>query len=631
MNDVIHSSLLLPALLTWSEQVLVLAGAGALAALAIKHPKARLLFWQGLLVAMLLLPAIEPWKPAAVQVDVTADSVGAVIAPTGSVASSSFRWRDEYWLWIIAAGAALRLLWVAAGLFKLRRYRNQAEAMAAPPLLFASEAANWYASASVPGPVTYGWRTPVILLPSSVLDLPAGLREAIECHELIHVRRRDWLFVMAEAVVRSLLWFHPAVWFVLARIQLAREQAVDREAVELLRNRETYLDALVAVAGYRLHPELAPAPLFLRKRHLLARVDAVVKETNMSRSKIVAACAAVCSAVPLALCAAAWLFPFVSEAQTAPDSPGIVVNAGATLLHRAPVRAPEPATSGTVILSATLDASGEVTDAHVLSGPDALRRSALSSVLQWHYQPGPTQAQISIQYGAGGGPSVTAPAPALPVFVTRGGRAGAASLTYPASIKSIQFTGITAEAERELRTQLPFHEGDTVNQADVNTIQNAVRAFDSHLSAVFVPAAPSGGNEVAIRIYTIAEPVPTIIAPPPPPAPPSSAMVTGAPPPAPDGAVKVGGNVMSQKLVTKVTPVYPPIAKQARIQGTVELQAIIAKDGTIANLSLVAATSPLLVQNAMDAVRQWVYAPTMLNGQPVQVVTNITVNFSLTD
>lgn len=616
MSALFDPSLALSALLSWSGQVVVLAGAGAVAALAITHSKARLLFWQGLLVAMLLLPAIEPWKPAAVQVDVTADSIGAVIAPAGSIASSSFHWRAEYWLWIIAAGAALRLLLVAAGLFKLRRYRSHSEAMAAPPLLFASEAANWYASGSVPGPVTYGWRRPVILLPSSVLDLPAGLREAIECHELIHVRRRDWLFVMAEAVVRSLLWFHPAVWFVLGRIQLAREQAVDREAVELLRNRETYLDALVAVAGYRLHPDLAPAPLFLRKRHLLARVDAVVKEVKMSRSKIMAACAAVCSAVPLALCAAAWLFPFVSEAQTAPDSPGIVVNAGATLLHRAPVRVQAGETPGTVILSATLDSSGEVTDAHVLSGPDELRRSALSSVLQWHYQPGPTTVQISIQYGAAQSPSVTAAAPVQPAPVPPlGNRVGPASLPFPASIKSIQFTGITADAEQELRARLPFHEGDTVNQTDVASIQSAARAFDKHLNAISIPLASTDGNEIAIRVFASAEPVPQ-------PAP--STQI-------PAGAVRVGGNVMSAKLVTKVTPVYPPIAKQARIQGSVEFQAILDKDGTVANLTLISATSPLLVQNAMDAVRQWVYAPTMLNGQPVQVVTNVTINFTLTD
>ena len=265
----------------------------------------------------------------------------------------------------------------------------------------------WYASATVPGPVTYGWRRPSILLPERVLELPSKLREAIACHELIHVRRGDWLLVLAEALVRSLLWFHPAIWFVLSRIQLAREQVVDREAVGLLQNRESYLDALVAVAGHRLYPDLAPAPLFLRKRHLAARVKAVMKEVDMSRSRIVAGATVICSAVSIAAFAAIWMFPFVGQAQTSPDSPGVTVDAGATLLHRAPVHVPAGSTvTGTLTVQATLDAKGEVSDAHVLSGPDELRKEALTSVLQWHYQPGPTQAQITIQF-AGGSPAGT--------------------------------------------------------------------------------------------------------------------------------------------------------------------------------------------------------------------------------
>jgi protein TonB len=77
-----------------------------------------------------------------------------------------------------------------------------------------------------------------------------------------------------------------------------------------------------------------------------------------------------------------------------------------------------------------------------------------------------------------------------------------------------------------------------------------------------------------------------------------------------------------------VTPVYPPLAKQARIQGTVRFTAIIGKDGTIQNLQLVTG-HPLLVAAAQDAVRQWVYKPTLLNGEPVEVVTQIDVNFTL--
>ena len=77
-----------------------------------------------------------------------------------------------------------------------------------------------------------------------------------------------------------------------------------------------------------------------------------------------------------------------------------------------------------------------------------------------------------------------------------------------------------------------------------------------------------------------------------------------------------------------MTPTYPPLAKQARIQGTVRFTAIIGKDGTIQNLQLVSG-HPLLVPAAQDAVKQWVYKPTLLNGEPVEVITQIDVNFTL--
>ena len=86
--------------------------------------------------------------------------------------------------------------------------------------------------------------------------------------------------------------------------------------------------------------------------------------------------------------------------------------------------------------------------------------------------------------------------------------------------------------------------------------------------------------------------------------------------------------MQAANLVRKVTPVYPPLAKQARIQGTVRFTAVIGKDGTIQNLQLVSG-HPLLVAAAQEAVKQWVYKPTLLNGEPVEVVTQIDVNFTL--
>lgn len=104
-----------------------------------------------------------------------------------------------------------------------------------------------------------------------------------------------------------------------------------------------------------------------------------------------------------------------------------------------------------------------------------------------------------------------------------------------------------------------------------------------------------------------------------------------APPPPPRAALKrvtVGGNVQAARLVNRVQPVYPPLARQTRISGTVKLHAIIGKDGSVQQLQVVSG-HPLLVQSALDAVRQWRYQPTLLNGDPVEVDTEIDVIFSL--
>ncbi len=93
--------------------------------------------------------------------------------------------------------------------------------------------------------------------------------------------------------------------------------------------------------------------------------------------------------------------------------------------------------------------------------------------------------------------------------------------------------------------------------------------------------------------------------------------------------IRVGGQVQQARLIRKVTPTYPPLARQARIQGTVRLQAVIAKDGSVQELQVLPGGHPLLVQAALDAVRQWRYQPTLLNGEPVEVITTVDVVFTL--
>jgi periplasmic protein TonB len=92
--------------------------------------------------------------------------------------------------------------------------------------------------------------------------------------------------------------------------------------------------------------------------------------------------------------------------------------------------------------------------------------------------------------------------------------------------------------------------------------------------------------------------------------------------------VRVSLGVSQGLLIKKVQPAYPPLARQARIQGTVMLQAEISKDGTIENLRLLSG-HPMLAPAAIEAVKQWRYKPYMLNGEPVAVETQVQVNFTL--
>jgi protein TonB len=132
-----------------------------------------------------------------------------------------------------------------------------------------------------------------------------------------------------------------------------------------------------------------------------------------------------------------------------------------------------------------------------------------------------------------------------------------------------------------------------------------------------VPGGVPGGTPGGV-IGGIIGSVPTA-APPPPPVEQKKAAVQ---------RIRVGGQVQQANLIRQPKPVYPPLAKQARIQGVVRFNAIIGKDGTIQNLTLMSG-HPLLVPSAQEAVKQWLYKPTLLNGEPVEVATVIDVNFTL--
>jgi periplasmic protein TonB len=110
------------------------------------------------------------------------------------------------------------------------------------------------------------------------------------------------------------------------------------------------------------------------------------------------------------------------------------------------------------------------------------------------------------------------------------------------------------------------------------------------------------------------------VTPPPPPSPPAAVPISPAAP------IRVSAGVQQGSLMHQVTPVYPPLAQKTRIQGIVVLEATIGKDGSVNNLRVVSG-HPLLIRAAIDAVSQWQYRTTLLSGDPVEVLTTVTVTF----
>jgi TonB family protein len=180
-------------------------------------------------------------------------------------------------------------------------------------------------------------------------------------------------------------------------------------------------------------------------------------------------------------------------------------------------------------------------------------------------------------------------------------------------LSHIMVLGLSDQSRDELLSTLPVHEGDTLNSENVVKAEAAVKTFDEHLTVVWLKE-PNGDRTLLISAPGV---------PPPPPPPPAGGI-----PQNPPQRIKVGSNVQSAMIVSKVPPVYPQLAKSAGVQGVVRLAAVIAKDGTMQELHVLEGP-PLLVQAAMDAVKQWTYRPTLLNGEPISVETTIEVNFTL--
>ena len=386
----------------------LLVGGGYLLAkvLRIEAPRAALAYWRLLLVACLLLPFCQPWQTVTTETT----SITAMVRPVpGGVGVNSLpanvgtasAWPSverliAITLWI---GIVVRAAWLAIGAWVLGRIRRDADTLDPVPDAIAraqdlvGTAAALCVSTRVAGPITFGLRRPVIVFPPAIASLDPSVQHAIACHELLHVRRRDWAYQVLEEAVRTILWFHPGVWWLVGRIQLTREQVVDQESIALVDSRERYVEALLAVAIGKSPGFLTPAPAFFRRSLLKKRVAQILQERTMTTRRLMISLGASAAALALAATLAIRAFPLQAQGQprAAGSKPVEIVKGGEHLLHgelpEYPRHAIEQKVEGDVLLDIAVDDQGEVSDARVLSGPDELRKAALGAVLGWHYSP----------------------------------------------------------------------------------------------------------------------------------------------------------------------------------------------------------------------------------------------------
>jgi TonB family protein len=372
------------------------------------------------LALMAALPALTAWmvyrQPAAVPI-AAAISASVPAAIQGAARESALlEWVTMCRQWALPVWSvgvlvfALRLVLGCRHVAALRRLGQAAEGQMAEMVsllarrMKAGSHIRVLVSNIAESPSVVGWLRPAILLPAATL---AGLEPeqllAVLAHEIAHIRRRDYLVNLAQTMVETLLFYHPAVWWVSARIRHERELCCDDAAVAVCGNAISYARALTSLERLRgVTPRLALGGTGGSLLYRIQRLAGVRQEVGSSKLPGIAALA-------LGLACFATTVHWAKAQQTMQQQPiaeewGITVSSTGQVLRRDRVPYPEATykrgIQGTVVLEATLDQSGNVADAHVLSGPPELRKTALQSVLQWQFangRAGETQ-QVSIVF-----------------------------------------------------------------------------------------------------------------------------------------------------------------------------------------------------------------------------------------
>jgi len=489
-------------------------------------------------------------------------------------------------------------------------------------------------SALVQVPTVIGWLRPVVLVPASCLTgLSAMQIEAILAHELAHIRRHDYLVSVLQSVIETVLFYHPAVWWVSKQVRRERECCCDELAVAVGGDRLAYARALSALEERRSYsPEFVLGAnggvLTMRIKRLLG-----CKESSAA-SQLVSI--ALLAALVLAAGAVAGKLAHAQNG-TAQTNSSASSTAQVTVVpdarQSAVVSAVMGSTNGTHPLLSTAGQQTTSDTERKIENAQRQLQFAQEQLNSEQFKKQIENAQRWLQ-------DVQAK-PNSPEFKKQMQDAQRRLQDAQKQLNSEQFKKQIEDAQRQLQdaqkntNSAQFKKQMEGAQQQLQDAQKKLNSeqfkkqledvqrqlqdaqkklnseqFKGQIAQLLAQNAPAGQQPGAS---------PKLVAPPPPP---SSAL--------PQGPVRVSSGTLAGMLLTKPAPVYPEEAKVAHVQGAVVLHAIISKTGTVENLHVISG-SAMLVNSAIDAVQQWTYKPYLLNGQPVEVETSITVNYTLAD
>ena len=380
----------------------LLYGVGRLSETFLRRTADRFFLWRGVLLLSLLAPLCGVWFQPLKKGE--AFAVFQYQSAAGTLAAAESQWMSPATVVTaaIVGGAVIRLVILAAAYYRLRRRLRNTQAISLPSHLlpWATDGKLRFelrCSRDVNGPVTFGWRRPVVLAPPVFFTFERDVQRSILLHELEHIRRSDWVRHLVEQILLSIFWFHLFLNWTIRKVRFYRECVVDRKVIATGIAKGDYLRCLIRTAARQKSKAAAPALLF-GGSELRGRIESLLKEASMSLRPSRTHLGLIVSVLAIGAVASNSLFPLTplgaTGAQSAEELKMEELDENPKPISQTIPGYTEEAIKagieGVVLLNCLIDADGFVKDCEVNQGLGyGLEEAAMREIAEnWRFEPG---------------------------------------------------------------------------------------------------------------------------------------------------------------------------------------------------------------------------------------------------